>query len=350
MFYRLLLTFVSTIVVMANKIVLNSLGSNGEYFLTASMNIGSQNQTFTIELDTGSTPLWVPAVGCKLNKKNTCSGILFNYGQSSTFRDNAVNQDFYIQYDDGTSFGGNYVSDTLDLGGIKLPNYIFGLVTNAKYPLDNKDFNIGILGLAPPYEDGSEVASSVLEKIYNSNSANIFSFYLPRHIEDKGIFYIGSTNEIAQDRAVWIDATLTDEAWYLPNMKITGNGQDITGSYATLIDTGSDYLYLPIKDMKKLCTYIGVTYDKKNNRCYSPCDKINNAKNFVLDFGAQKLEVNITDNFYFKDGSDCVLALYGDKPKYGWTLGMAIIRQWYTVWDFGEYKNSKGKVGFILLI
>ena len=120
----------------------------GGYF--ASVSMGSPPQELTLQLDTGSSDIWVPssdAKVCSASSSSTgsrggdgasdgddqgCSLGSFNYQNSDTFQ--VVNQNFDISYVDGSFAKGDYFTDDFNIGGASLTNMTMGLGVSTDIP------------------------------------------------------------------------------------------------------------------------------------------------------------------------------------------------------------------------
>lgn len=339
------LIYSTSIIAKNTTLTLNSLGLGSNYFLTTNIQLGSNKQNFLVELDTGSSQLWVTSTTCKAKKLPQCAGNHFNIQQSQTFRD--LQDTFSIKYDDGTNFKGELVSDQLQIGDLNYSNFGFGLINKAKYPPGDALFNIGIIGLAPTC--CGETNSALIEALQHDTSIPIkqFSFYLPHNIALTGEMIIGGSNpELYTTPITWITISISDEAWNTPSIQLEDNSGTKMGSkYPAILDTGTDVVYVPETAYDAICKKLGLINDGKED-CYIACNKVSTIPNIIFDFGNNiKLTIDTQNSFFYPiDNSNCAIALTPNPDDEGFTLGMAFIRQFYTIWDFTSF--STGKVGF----
>lgn len=86
-----------------------------------------------LTLDTGSSDLW-----CNSPSSTLCSGRGDNCAASGTYDANSsstyeyVSSYFNITYADGSSATGDYVTDTLSVGGVTLKSFQFGVGYSSK--------------------------------------------------------------------------------------------------------------------------------------------------------------------------------------------------------------------------
>ncbi len=101
----------------------------------ANITLGTPPQRLRMHLDTGSSDLW-----CNSPQSNLCSSRFRNCAVSGTYDSTAsstyklVNHGFNISYVDGTGAVGDYVTDTLDIGGQTITDFQFGVGTRSSSP------------------------------------------------------------------------------------------------------------------------------------------------------------------------------------------------------------------------
>lgn len=124
--------------------VLTPLGNvpqMGLYYANAT--IGTPGQFFSLQVDTGSSDVWVPSVTapiCQSTKNDGCFVGSFDATKSSTFTEVGPGE-FNISYVDGSGSTGDYIQDTFSMSGATLKSFQMGLASNTDIPY-------GLIGIA----------------------------------------------------------------------------------------------------------------------------------------------------------------------------------------------------------
>lgn len=90
--------------------------------------LGTPKQSLRLVLDTGSSDLWTNAPNSTLceSQNDVCSSSgTYDSSSSSTYK--FVNSDFNISYADSSGASGDYVTDTLHIGGAAIKDFQFGV-------------------------------------------------------------------------------------------------------------------------------------------------------------------------------------------------------------------------------
>lgn len=121
--------------------------------------IGTPPQPFALQLDTGSSDIWVASASSDVCRQSPQACQLvggYDNTASSTFDLLAADM-FQIEYVDGTQIVGDYFSDTINLGTASIKNMTMGLASTSDRPL-------GIMGIG--YQAGESIAAHAPDQVY----------------------------------------------------------------------------------------------------------------------------------------------------------------------------------------
>lgn len=120
---------------------LNNFAQIGLY--AANATVGTPPQSFTFQVDTGSSDVWVPSASasiCEDTANGGCPFGSFDANNSSTFAVVEKNG-FNISYVDGSGSTGDYFTDAYSMSGATLKDFQMGLATDTTIPY-------GLIGIA----------------------------------------------------------------------------------------------------------------------------------------------------------------------------------------------------------
>ncbi|KZP17216.1 acid protease [Athelia psychrophila] len=112
-----------------------------------SISVGTPATTFTVDFDTGSSDLFIPASDCG----STCSGHkAYNPGKSSTSKD--VQKSFSLKYGDGSTVQGEQYTDTVTISGLTATGQTIGAANHYSAEFSSSQSpSDGLMGMAFEY-------------------------------------------------------------------------------------------------------------------------------------------------------------------------------------------------------
>ncbi|KAI1320857.1 hypothetical protein EDD11_009814 [Mortierella claussenii] len=109
--------------------------------------IGTPPQLFKLDMDTGSSDIWIPSQTCSRHNSDCSRHTFFNPLQSSTLT--PLSTPWKIAYGDGSSVSGSLAIDRLEFSEIVIENQLFGLAERESATFLN-DVVDGVFGLGFP--------------------------------------------------------------------------------------------------------------------------------------------------------------------------------------------------------
>ncbi|OCT91838.1 gastricsin [Xenopus laevis] len=302
------------------------------------ISIGTPPQNFLVLFDTGSSNLWVPSTYCQ---NSACTNHhVFNPSQSSTYSSNG--QRFTMGYGGGnvaSSVTGLFGYDTVSIQGISITNQEFGLtITEPTSNFYYSPFD-GILGLAYP---GLSVggAQTVLQGMVQESLLNpaMFSIYLGSQSGE--IIFGGVDSTLYTGQINW--APLSQELyWQIDLQEFSINGQP-TGwcsqGCQAIVDTGTTQLNIPQTYLTQLLPYLGI--QNQNGGYYVNCNNLQNLP--TLSFTINGVSFPLSPSAYIiQENGYCSanflnLSLPAQNGQPLWILGDVFLRQYYSVFDYGN--------------
>lgn len=326
--------------------------NENDVIYTADLKVAGQ--TFVVQLDTGSSDLWLDTTGLDL----------------SSFEDTGVEST--ITYGDGTVASGKVLIGDVTLGDFTTKQaFISAPGTNAT-TLNDK----GLLGLGPPllsriFSDIHQQASSLngqpfLSNIFDSSSTEPFITFALSRSDDTaatggGVFTIG---EFASNSSLSgiqnsnkIDVIADTERWIVLMDGMVVNGQKVTGnsvfavpgqsSTQTLanIDSGTSLAQIPSAYGDAIYGNVVGAQLSNDGTVIVPCDTNLNVS-FI--FGGVEYPIHPIDTVQATTDTNGNIICFGgfiiSDPEQGDTqdllLGDTFLRNVYTAFNFGEFVSG----------
>lgn len=135
------------------------IAANSAHSYLINMTIGTPPQPFSLQLDTGSSDIWIPSVDSNVCREDQeyCQALgQYDSSLSSTYVEYEKNG-FEISYEDNSAVAGDYINETLRIGNTVIKNLTMGLAFQATRPF-------GIMGVG--YDADESIASTDPDQIY----------------------------------------------------------------------------------------------------------------------------------------------------------------------------------------
>jgi hypothetical protein len=321
----------------------------------ANITIGTPEQSFTVQFDTGSADLWIPDSTCgnknaERTKKECKAKSQFDSSKSSTYSKDG--RSFSIQYGSGWARGFQG-TDTVRFGPagsdqLVIPKTTFAQATDFDEEMVQSPFD-GILGLAFQTISVNHVRPPFLNALdQNIVDQGIFTVYLETdngetdEAPSGGVFTFGGLDTDNCDPVQgWVP--LEDETWWeiaIDQIWIGKKNVSTSTSYG-ISDTGTSLLIGDTKKVKIIAKQAKAKYNSqygvyliKCDASYDPITFQMNGQEYKLGPQVLNMDVGIGNNW-------CLFApLPMDMSEFGidWILGDPFIRQYCNVYDVENYR------------
>lgn len=286
--------------------VITNEKTRGGYFTTCT--VGSPPQNLTMQLDTGSSDVWVPSSKApictrKQDKSNPgCTFGTFDSAQSSTFAMVGADQ-FRITYVDGSGSKGDYFMDSFEIGGANLINMTMGLGRQTDIPY-------GLVGVGYASNEAIVASTQSLNASYPNLplhmmeegliKTNAYSLWLNDLSSDKGNILFGGidTKKYEGDLTrikIYPDAksnAYTSFKVALTSLEATSpSGKDTLTSplfpIPVVLDSGTTLSYLPNDLAIQVWNEVGAVFSSEIGMAVLPCNMASSLGNFTFGFAGQ---------------------------------------------------------------
>lgn len=318
-----------------------------------------------MHLDTGSSDLWVNTPSsslCSTSSKPCAFAGTYSANSSSTYK--YVGSWFNISYVDGSGATGDYVTDTLTIGGTTLDDFQFGV----GYTSTSEQ---GILGIGYAVNEvqvgraGKESYENLPMKMKSAGQIqrNAYSLWLNDLDANTGSILFGGvdtaqytgtlqTLPIQANNGVYSEFLITLTSLSVGNMTIADNQ-----ALAVLLDSGSSLTYLPDDMVQDIYDAVDAQYDSSAGAAYVPCSLADQTATVDFVFSSPTISVDmnelvldlVTANGQRPTFSNGVTAcLFGISPAGSGTnvLGDTFLRSAYVVYDLDNNEISLAKTNF----
>ncbi|KAL7626825.1 hypothetical protein AAE478_003599 [Parahypoxylon ruwenzoriense] len=333
------------------------------YFVNGTL--GTPPQTVRMHLDTGSSDLWVNtdvSTLCSQQSQPCTFAGTYDANSSSTY--GYVGSWFNISYVDGSGASGDYVTDTITIGGSTLDGFQFGI----GYQSTSEQ---GILGIGYAANEvqvgraGMDPYENLPMKMVSSGQIqrNAYSLWLNDLDANTGSIlfggvdtaqYVGSlqTLPVQSGNSVFSEFMITLTSLQIGNTTIADDQ-----ALAVLLDSGSSLTYLPDSMVEGIYEEVDAQYDASQGAAYVPCALADQTATLDFTFSGPKISVEMNELVLdlvtasgrrptFSNG--VTACLFGVSPAGSGTnvLGDTFLRSAYIVYDLDNNEISIAPTNF----
>lgn len=292
----------------------------------------------------------------------------YNANASSTYQ--YVDSNFLIQYADNSGANGDYVTDTLRIGGSTLTKLQLGVGYNSTS-------SEGVMGIGYPSLEvqsantGAQSYANIPQAMVEQGliQSNAYSLWLDDLASSTGSILFGgvdtdkyhgslSTLPIQPEQGAYLEMIVT-----LTGVSLTQNGKNTSMTTAelptgVLLDSGSTLSYLPASLSQSIYKAFNVQYSSKDQQAFCDCSLAKSTASIDFSFSGAVISVPLSE-MVLQGGADaqtssgslgCTFGiLAAPVSKNGgssFTLGDTFLRSAYVVYDIANNEISLAATNF----
>ncbi|KAL9118033.1 MAG: hypothetical protein Q9187_005425 [Circinaria calcarea] len=356
---------------------LDNYQSGSLYF--ANVTLGTPPQNLRFHIDTGSSDLWTNSVNselCQLSPEEAEAQDFESCSVSGTYNANAsstyqyLDSNFLIRYADRSGAQGDYVTDTLRIGGSTLTKLQLAVGYNSTS-------SEGVMGIGYPalevqaVNNGDQPYANIPQAMVEQGliQSNAYSLWLDDLASSSGSILFGgvdtdkyhgslSTLPIQPEEGAYLEMIVT-----LTGVSLTQNGKNT--SMATtelptgvLLDSGSTLSYMPATLAQNLYKALNVQYSSRARRAFCDCSLAQSTATIDFSFSGAVISVPLRE-MVLQGGADAqtlsgslgctfgIAAIPASSSGGGtFTLGDTFLRSAYVVYDIANNEISLAPTNF----
>lgn len=299
----------------------------------ATIEIGSQNQTFRMLIDSGSADTWVPSTACQ-----ACGSTHNQLGPSDSDTFTALSIPFSIQYGTG-DVSGNLAMDNLEIASLQLTDYTFAVTTQESSDFSDETVPFdGLMGLARS-ELSNAGQPTPIDALYKQGKvqAPVMGYHLGRIADgynDGEVTFGGVDPAKYSGNITEIDNVSTKGFWEAAIDAITvgSTNLDLQGRTA-ILDTGTTLIVAPESDADAVHAKIPGAKSDGQGGYTIPCTT---TKQLSFTFGGIQFPIDTRDMLFLPVNPDdltgeCVSAISAGNVGQNneWLVGATFLKNVY---------------------
>jgi len=302
---------------------------NAQYY--GPITVGSPGESIQVVYDTGSSNLWVP-------NKDCCSFLtrhhMYHHDKSNSYVANGTK--FSIRYGSGP-VSGFYSADSIDIGGVKAPDYTFAEVNDVSglglgYTLGKFD---GICGMGWSSISVDGVPTPLQALMASGQLAEpVFAFYLGNNAD--GELVVGSVDDAHYTGEFVYVPLAAEDYWRVKLDSFQLNGAAVGSTPFAIVDSGTSLMAGPtdvvgqVAKALNLQSLLGKEYIVDCSKTYT----------LSYTLGGQEFALDQKDMIISNAQGQCLFGMIGlDVPAPRgplWILGDVFMRKYYVKFDIGQ--------------
>ncbi|KAI0058619.1 acid protease [Artomyces pyxidatus] len=336
---------------LASGIVASAKRATGSDALTddeaqlwyGTVEIGTPPHKFTVDFDTGSSDLFVPASTCG----KTCSGHnKWKVSASSTAKD--LKKTFKLAYGDGSHVSGEQYKDTVSIAGLTAKGQTLGAAKVYSAGFETDEFPPdGLMGMG--FKSISDYnADPLFQTLVKQGKVSDASFGFK--FSDHGSeLYLGGVNHKHYSGDFAYVPVTKEGYWQTDFQGISVNGKSVVGHAAAIIDTGTTQIVGDPKSVAAIHKHIpgAKSAPKYGDGIYTvPCDFNTHTS---IKFGGRTFSINpktVPVGQVSSGSKTCISGFAADKTLNGefWIVGDVFLQNVYTKFDVGHKRIGFAKL------
>ncbi|KAI0346661.1 acid protease [Trametopsis cervina] len=306
------------------------------------ISVGTPAKTYTVQLDTGSSDLFLPGPQCQAN----CQGHkVYDPSKSSTATDR--HKSYSLAYGDGSTVQGEQYTDTVTIAGLTAQTQTLGAATQYSQGFSPSYFPPdGLLGMG--YQSISEYnVPAVFQTLFTQNQVSdpIFAFKLT---SSGAVLTLGGVDNTKYTGSFTYAPVTTKGYWQVTLDGVAVNGNSAVSSVQSIIDTGTTLIVGDAKRVKAFYAKIPGSKDASatvGSGYYSfPCSSTPQ-----VSFTYAGRSFAIAPQYFnlgrvSRGSSYCVGGIVASGSLPFWIVGDVFLQNVYSSFDMG-----RNRVGFATL-
>lgn len=325
--------------------------SLSEFAMNANVYWSSQHYLLTISVGKPANPLTIETsrdFRIKVVTDSTVFWIPQKFYDQNLFRRRWWTSYVSIPGENNIQIDGYYARDDLQLGKMQARNERI-VIASAGAPLDStkRDQYQGVLGSGYKTTTNLNMYDTPFYHFLKSRqyTLNVYSFYI--YNESYGELVIGEVDPI-HGALSYVAVCDTDEPWTIEFSQVKLDHEAILDNHLMIaqFNPARAGILVPKMELNTIILALdreGFSFAFLNGRYVALC---HNEKLPTLRFQFGEALVNLTsDDYMFRSGNYCVLALSPQTDRKTWVFGQVFFRIMYTVFEWGTGKQIP-KMGF----